>query len=78
MLTANQKILYYVLVMPLYDFKCNNCQSIFEVLADSNCLREQQICPQCSSRDCQHLLSKSNIQIKFHGTGFHSTDYKKK
>jgi putative FmdB family regulatory protein len=58
--------------MPIFDFKCNTCGNIFEDLvkdADS-----KASCPECESKDCQRQLG--SFSIRFHGKGFHNTDYK--
>ncbi len=60
--------------MPLYEYKCQKCASVFEVIqkiSDSP-LTE---CPSCGGR-LKKVLSAPAIQFK--GSGFYITDYAKK
>lgn len=60
--------------MPLYEYKCRKCASVFEVIqkiSDSP-LTE---CPDCGGR-LKKVLSAPAIQFK--GSGFYITDYAKK
>jgi len=57
--------------MPLYDYKCEKCEYLFEV--------EQRItedlltsCPKCKGK-IRRLISP--VGIIFKGSGFHVTDY---
>ena len=60
--------------MPIYSFKCNECNQVVELLQnfqDSN--------PICNSCDGQNEMKRliSNIgKPKFNGSGFYETDYK--
>ena len=45
--------------MPLYDYKCNQCQNIFEVRAS---FKEKEAglqpeCPECESPDTQQVIT---------------------
>lgn len=42
--------------MPTYNFKCNNCETEFEVFCKMN-ERESQICPNCGSLNYQSHFS---------------------
>ena len=60
--------------MPLYEYKCQKCTSVFEVIqkiSDSP-LTE---CPECGGR-LKKVLTAPAIQFK--GSGFYITDYAKK
>jgi putative FmdB family regulatory protein len=60
--------------MPLYEYKCQKCASVFEVIqkiSDSP-LTE---CPECGGR-LKKVLAAPAIQFK--GSGFYITDYAKK
>jgi len=39
--------------MPLYTFKCNSCNEVFDVLC-SIAERENQACPKCESKEYEH------------------------
>lgn len=60
--------------MPAYDFRCNACGEIFEVvrrLTESG----EVSCPTCSG-DSKRLYSP--VGVVFKGSGFHNTDYRSK
>ena len=60
--------------MPLYEYKCRNCQHRFEVIQKfSDPL--VQVCPNCGGV-VDKLMSSPAIQFK--GSGFYITDYAKK
>jgi len=59
--------------MPIYEYRCNNCQRIIEVMqkfSDKPLTR----CPACSGR-ITRLISNCSFHLK--GTGWYVTDYKK-
>lgn len=63
--------------MPLYDFKCHDCNHQFEHLALKAPKEPLELaCPMCDSKKTQKLLSAPNVQFK--GSGFYVTDSKKK
>lgn len=39
--------------MPIYDFKCNICETVFEISCSIS-LKDNQICPECGSNDYNH------------------------
>lgn len=39
--------------MPMYTFKCNSCEEIFDVLCNI-ASKDNQVCPKCESTDYQH------------------------
>jgi putative FmdB family regulatory protein len=43
--------------MPLFEFKCTSCGSIFEQLVRTTRNPQEIICPTCKSRETQKLLS---------------------
>ncbi len=60
--------------MPLYEYKCQKCASVFEVIqkiSDS----PLTACPECGGR-LNKVLTAPAIQFK--GSGFYITDYAKK
>lgn len=55
--------------MPLYDYKCNKCQTIFDVLLKLKDIDKEMNCPECDSKDVVKLISK-NIHTKWNCGGF--------
>jgi putative FmdB family regulatory protein len=60
--------------MPLYEYRCDGCQKIHEVMQKFSDAPLSQ-CPECKG-PVQKLLSMSSFALK--GTGWYTTDYKRK
>ena len=60
--------------MPLYDYKCQKCGHVFEVMQK---ISEEPLkfCPECKG-PIKRLISP--VGIVFKGSGFHVTDYSRK
>jgi len=43
--------------MPIFEYKCNNCNKKFDVLHKSALNQEEVICPDCQSHNNQKLFS---------------------
>jgi len=43
--------------MPIYEFKCNKCEKIFEQLIFSSDEEEKLACPSCGQSDTSRLMS---------------------
>ena len=43
--------------MPIFEYKCKNCDNKFEILHKSSLNQEEVICPVCNSKDSKKLLS---------------------
>lgn len=43
--------------MPIFEYKCNDCNKKFDVLHKSSTNLEEVICPVCQSKDSKKLLS---------------------
>ncbi len=41
--------------MPLYDYRCSDCDKTFELLAK---VSESPLCPECGGQDLKKLVSK--------------------
>jgi len=60
--------------MPLYEYKCNECNDTFEVLQRISA-EPVTTCKRCGGT-CEKLISTSSFQFK--GNGWYVTDYKKR
>jgi len=61
--------------MPVYIYKCGNCFESIEQLKE---IKDRNICPQCKMCGNQMIRQVEPTNIKFNGTGFYETDYKKR
>jgi len=50
--------------MPLYEYKCNDCKKIFEVLHRSSSNLEKVECPECKSENYTKLFSAFAPSVK--------------
>ena len=60
--------------MPIYEYKCQNCEHYFEVLQR---ISEEPLstCPECKKNALKKLVSAPNFRLK--GEGSNETDFKK-
>ena len=60
--------------MPIYEYKCQNCGHLFEVLQR---ISEEPLsdCPKCKKDALKKLVSAPNFRLK--GEGWYETDFKK-
>ena len=50
--------------MPFYDFRCNRCDTVFNVQATIEEKEKGLIpCPGCGSRDLKRVYEKANISV---------------
>ncbi len=60
--------------MPIYEYRCDNCQhhfDVFQKMSDANVTT----CPQCEKKDTVvRLISAAGFQLK--GSGWYATDFK--
>lgn len=62
--------------MPIYDFKCNKCETVDEYyVPNTNSKPEKCVCGKSTSFKKIHSFSKSKPILKTNG--FYETDYKK-
>lgn len=62
--------------MPVYEYKCSRCDFLFERLAKMNeKLPLRPRCPRCGRFYGERIPSLT--QVRFKGSGFYATDYKK-
>ena len=44
--------------MPIYEFKCKNCNHVFEELVFSSIVNSEEIiCPECGEKNSEKLMS---------------------
>ena len=60
--------------MPIYEYQCQKCQGVFEILQGFND-KPARKCEQCGGR-LKRLISISAFHLK--GSGWYETDYGKK
>ncbi|MBT8443072.1 MAG: zinc ribbon domain-containing protein [Gammaproteobacteria bacterium] len=60
--------------MPIYEYQCQSCEHIFDVLQK---MSEDPLtyCPECGEPKLKKLLSAPNFRLK--GGGWYETDFKK-
>lgn len=44
--------------MPVYEYRCNNCQRLFSLFLRSVSAEATPVCPRCSSSDARRLISR--------------------
>ncbi len=62
--------------MPTYDYECTACGHVFEAFHGINATPEIN-CEKCNDKKTEKRLS-AGTGIIYKGTGFYTTDYKKK
>ncbi len=62
--------------MPNYSYKCSNCQNVLEISHGMN-EKPQITCNSCGSNSVSKLISGGTGFI-LKGSGFYTTDYKRK
>ena len=59
--------------MPIYDYKCSDCEHQIEVIQKIND-EPMIVCPKCSKRSLKKLVSAPSFRLK--GGGWYETDFK--
>ena len=62
--------------MPIYEYKCQECDHVFEDMVLSSKDPGPDKCPKCSAPNVSRLISGTNFQLK--GGGWFHSDYGKK
>ena len=57
--------------MPLYDYRCKDCEIIKTINRGLNDKAEKVVCETCNS---ELIRVYSNVGVAFKGSGFYSTD----
>jgi putative FmdB family regulatory protein len=47
--------------MPIYEFRCEQCQNVFELLAVQSTDLVSPECPACKSPEISRILSRANV-----------------
>lgn len=54
--------------MPIYEYRCDQCRNLFEVLAASATATVEIICPKCGSHKTRKTISASSFRINSGGS----------
>lgn len=54
--------------MPIYEYRCDECRNLFEVLTTSATNSEEISCAKCSSRKVKKTVSASSFRINSGGS----------
>jgi putative FmdB family regulatory protein len=54
--------------MPIFDYQCKDCGKTYDVFHKVREVAEDIICPSCSSRNAQRLISAPNFAFSGHVT----------
>ncbi len=47
--------------MPTYAYKCNDCETKYEVFHKAKEVKEDVVCPSCGSQDAKKLITAAGI-----------------
>lgn len=61
-----------VILMPRYDYRCEECKAMQVIVHDFHST-DEQICPACKGKMVKVI---SVTPVHFKGSGFYKTDYK--
>jgi len=51
--------------MPLYEFKCNQCDEFFEILVMNSKDEIEMKCPKCSSETFERVMSRTSYTMGY-------------
>ncbi len=55
--------------MPIFEFKCTECEEFFEVIVMGSDKEKDINCPKCKSEEFQRVVSKTNYNMGPSGSG---------
>ncbi len=55
--------------MPIFEFKCTECEEFFEVLVMKNSSDEEIKCTKCKSQEFERVLSTTNFSVSSSSSG---------
>jgi putative FmdB family regulatory protein len=58
--------------MPIYEFRCLNCQDLFEMLVMNLDEQKTAKCPKCNTEKTERVMSTTNFSVSGGGGGAHS------
>ncbi|MGO8687621.1 MAG: FmdB family zinc ribbon protein [Candidatus Dormibacteria bacterium] len=63
MFACQMPVLGYPEHMPLYEYRCNDCTSVFEVMRPMAQRELAAVCPACESRASMPLISRVGMLV---------------
>ena len=63
------------MIMPIYEYRCRSCNSVFEKFASISNFSREVDCPACG--DIAELKISGGTGLIFKGSDFYITDYKR-
>ncbi len=60
--------------MPIFEYRCSDCNSKFEILHKSSSSTEEVVCPKCNSQKNKKLLSTFSASMNG-SSSFSASDY---
>ncbi len=60
--------------MPIYEFECKKCNTIFETITFSSSKEEKVICEKCQSDEVKKLVSAIGCRVKKDSSSHSHTD----
>lgn len=49
--------------MPIYEYQCNDCTTVFETLVTSATAGDKVVCPHCKGENVKKLLSGGSFKL---------------
>jgi putative FmdB family regulatory protein len=49
--------------MPVYDYRCTHCGTLYDVYHKAKEIKEDIVCPSCSSREHTKLMSVASVSV---------------
>lgn len=49
--------------MPIYEYECNDCAAVFEILTTSSSSGKPVVCPQCRSENTKKIVSSGSFKF---------------
>ncbi|MGE5399542.1 MAG: FmdB family zinc ribbon protein [Ignavibacteriales bacterium] len=60
--------------MPIFEYRCNECNKKFEILHKSSTHQEEVVCPECNSKNNKKLLSSFSASVQGSSTASYAGD----
>ena len=62
--------------MPFFDYKCNKCAELVELMVSFGDMDDMKICPKCNEPTLVKLITCKKLGLHFNGSGFWNTEYR--